>query len=323
MRRAAVLLLAAAVGLPLLVHAQAGRAPSDAAVTLGRTTIVNHGLDGVGRISASTIDPFGETFGSVSGLQITDWSRAADGSYTGVFNILPDRGYNGAGFLADYAARVTRVAFRFTPYTGAAPLGGGTIADEIARQRQIDMVGPMTSTRFAYVDPVSRERRTTTGLDPAGASLSLFGQPMPYVRSYMGPAAPGAAPSGPYPIEKLTIDAEALALERDGSGYIGDEYGPNIYYFDSSKTIVGAIVPPEAFRPHAPAHVLNFTSIGPPASGRRPNQGFEGVALSPDGQRLFALLQSSVVQDGDPAVNNQLSRHTRLLVYDVSVTHTP
>src|SRR5262245_20448213 len=42
--------------------------------SLGATTFVNQGLVGVGRLSASQIDPFGDSFGSASGLQITNWT---------------------------------------------------------------------------------------------------------------------------------------------------------------------------------------------------------------------------------------------------------
>ncbi|MFI5179083.1 MAG: esterase-like activity of phytase family protein, partial [Vicinamibacterales bacterium] len=84
-----------------------------------------------------------------------------------------------------------------------------------------------------------------------------------------------------------------------------------------------AIVPPPALQPHAPAGTLNFSSAATPVNGRRNNQGLEGVALSPSGTRLFALLQSAPIQDANPAANDQLSKNTRLLIYDVSGTPTP
>src|SRR5262249_27676749 len=117
-------------------------------------------------------------------------------------------------------------------------------------------------------------------------------------------------------------DSEALVLRSDGSGYVGDEYGEHIYYFNSQKQIIGAIVPPEAFLPHSPTNVPNYSSAITPLNGRRNNQGFEGVSLSPDGTRLFALQQSAAVQDSD-AANNQRAKNTRLLIYDVSTDHTP
>ena len=45
-------------------------------VTFGDTVFTNWGPQGVGRIDASLIDAFGDTFGSVSGLQIGNWTKA-------------------------------------------------------------------------------------------------------------------------------------------------------------------------------------------------------------------------------------------------------
>lgn len=45
--------------------------------------------------------------------------------------------------------------------------------------------------------------------------------------------------------------------------------------------------------------------------------GFEGLTLSPDGQTLYALLQSATIQDGGS--DKSTSRYTRLLAFDVSV----
>src|SRR5262249_44747689 len=88
------------------------------------------------------------------------------------------------------------------------------------------------------------------------------------------------------------------------------------------------IVPPEAFIPHHASHPPNTPFFGagtapslPNVNGRRINQGMEGVALSPDGTRLFALLQSATLQDSDDSQQNR--RQTRLLVYDVSAEPTP
>src|SRR5947207_449204 len=72
--------------------------PGNVTNTLGGTMVINHGLVGVGNISASSLDAFGETLGSFSGLQITGWTNRGDGSYSGVFNLLPDRGYNSGSF---------------------------------------------------------------------------------------------------------------------------------------------------------------------------------------------------------------------------------
>jgi hypothetical protein len=84
--------------------------PTDA-----NTGFLNLGLQGVGRVSASAMDAFGETFGSVSGLQISGWKLNTDGSYSGKFLTLPDRGFNSGSAYSDYKTRIQELDFTFTP----------------------------------------------------------------------------------------------------------------------------------------------------------------------------------------------------------------
>jgi hypothetical protein len=295
----------------------------DVSVNMGTTSFVNHGLVGVGRISATMLDSFGETFGSVSSLQITNWSGS--GTYTGTFNILPDRGYNNnnaGGFFSNYAARIQQVNFAFTPYMSAANIGGSDISTRIAAQSQISFTSPVSGTKFTYTDPNTGNGALTTGLDPgATGSARIFGKTVPYVINYAGQPTPGAPNQTFNNVNKLAIDAEGLVLKPDGSGYVSDEYGANVYHFNSSKQVVGVITPPPAVQPHGAGGALNFISTMGPADGRRNNQGLEGVALSPDGNKLFTLLQSATVQDSGPSQQNRF--HTRLAIYDVSGNATP
>jgi hypothetical protein len=294
----------------------------DVTATLGATTFTNHGLVGVGRISATALDSFGETFGSVSALQVTHWKRTGD-TYTGTFNILPDRGFNSGNFYAAYAARIQKVNFAFTPYTGSMGIGGTTLAEKVAAQNQITFTSPISGVKFSYVDPTTSTAVATTGLDPAASTALIFGKTLPYVIDYTGNQAPDSASTTLYAgIDRLPLDSEALILRADGSGYIGDEYAANLYYFNPAKRIVGVITPPAAIQPHDPIGTLNFNSNGAPLNGRRNNQGLEGAALSPDGTTLFALLQSATIQDSDSS-KDQTRNQTRLLVYDVSHTATP
>jgi acid phosphatase len=291
---------------------------------LGPTVFINRGLVGVGHISASARDTFGETFGSCSSMQITGWKTNGDGSYGGTLNILPDRGYNSGNFYADYAARINQVGFTFKPYYGSTNIGGTTDLDKLNAQTNQISFGPISGVKFTYYDPNTGSNSFTTGLDPGTNSTTLFGKTMPYVTTYIGQQSPSVTNLITYTgIDKLPLDSEALILKPDGSGYVGDEYGANIYYFNSAKVITNAIVPPPAMQPHSPTNVLNYTSATTPVNGRRNNQGFEGVSLSPDGTHLFALQQSACVQDSDFAANNQNAKNTRLLIYDVSTNPVP
>ena len=312
--------------LPAVLHAQFTvphiiTTSGDVVSVLGKNLFINHGLVGAGRIPASILDGFGESFGSVSGLQITDWAKIGDNSYAGTFNILPDRGYNSGTFFSDYAARIQRVSFVFTPHTGGA-IGGTDIASKLAAQNQIMMTSMPSGVKFQFFDVDTQPAVAHDRPRPDLGFTTLFGATLPYVVSFNGPNAPGGISTSHPGINKLPIDAEALVLKADGSGYFGDEYGANIYYFNSSKQIIGVVGLPEALRPRRTSGGNYYfgASTPDPIEGRRINQGFEGVALSPDGTRLFALLQSAAMQDSAAA---QTRLQTRLLVYDVSGGPTP
>jgi hypothetical protein len=299
---------------PQYLTPNTGSGPTNS--TLGSFTFVNKGLQGVGRIDASLRDQIGDTFGSVSAMQVGNWSRSGD-QYNGTFYTLPDRGRNdpAVNLFYDYAGRIQTVPFTFTPYTGAVPLGGTTVAEKRDAQNQI-VATYQSSTPFSYANPLSGGALTgTTGLNPGSFTSTLFGQPIPL-------APFQTINSVNVPVNKLALDAEGLILLPDGSGYVSDEYGPYVYRFDSSKQITGILGLPEALKPHTAAGSINFDSLAAPSNGRRNNQGMEGIALSPDGTKLFALLQSATVQDTNGS-QQQTRNNTRLAVYDLSGNPVP
>jgi 2',3'-cyclic-nucleotide 2'-phosphodiesterase (5'-nucleotidase family) len=262
--------------------------------TLGGVRVVNEGLVGVGRLSGNNLDEFGETQGAASGLFITDWAWSGS-QFTGTFQVLPDRGYNSGTIFSNYAARLHEVDFTFSPYYGAGPVAQGQINPTY-----------MNSTKFTYQDGATT--KFTTGLNVTGNG-SLFGQTVGTVTAANGPL--GA------PESLLSFDAEAVHLFEDGSGFVSDEYGTYIARFNPAKQITGITQLPASAQPHKPVGTLSFDSVGAPTNGRRNNQGLEGMSVSPDGTRLFAVMQSALVQDTNGA-NQQTRNHTRLFVYDVA-----
>lgn len=280
-------------------------------VTLGDVTLVNHGLVGVGRIDANATDAWGESLGSVSGLQIVDWKRTGPGTYAGSFYTLPDRGYNSSPNFSNYEGRIQKIDFTFRPEKT-----GGFNGKPVTQEQLTLSYNAGGSYKFTVTtaDGVN----TTTGLVPDSTTL-LAGKIVPFVTLSDGtanfPATGGVA------IHKLAIDPEALVLKPDGSGYFGDEYAAAIYHFNGAKQIDAVINPPAAAQPHKPVGNLVFSSEVSNVNGRRGNQGMEGVALSPDGTRLFGLMQSATIQDSGSG--NQGRRQARLFVYDVSATAVP
>jgi hypothetical protein len=257
-------------------------------VSLHGQAFVNQGLVGAGELPAGTVDFLGDTLGSFSSLQVApgSWKRVGD-HYEGVLWTLPDRGRNDptANLFFDYPARLERLRLRFTPGDGKVELipdGGLELRDY--------------------------NGKPFTGADPGAGTLVERGLTLP-------------APAGGVGAGKVSLDAEALQFTRDGGFYVGDEYSANVYAFDRDGRLRGVITPPPAIAPRSDGHP-DFGSLKPPATGRRNNQGPEGVSLSPDGRTLFVALQSALMQDS--ASGNAAGRmNTRVLVYDVSRAPAP
>ncbi len=288
-------------------------------VALGGTRFINLGLQGIGRVPSSSIDPAtGESLGSISDMQISGFTNNHDGTWSGVMSTLPDRGYNTTivnpaplpptVIFSNYAARINRYDFTFTPYTGTTP---------ITAQNQIAMTFG-GSTRFTYDHDGSPATPPvfSTGL-LANGSTTLFGATVPI-------ATGNTTQSDGTIANRLTLDTEGLVLDtrpgREGSGWIGDEYGAYIYHFNNAKEIDGEVPLPAALVPHAPVGTINFL-LDPPLNGRRINQGMEGLCQSPDGTTLFGLLQSATIQDSGSG--NQGRTNARLVVFDITGSDTP
>ncbi|MET0937444.1 MAG: esterase-like activity of phytase family protein [Luteibacter sp.] len=286
------------VGVPDLA-----RTPLPRSVEMDGTTYVDHGLVATGSLPAGTIDFLGDTLGSFSSLAIEPgtWKREGD-SYTGVLWTLPDRGRNDPehGVFFDYAGRVHR--FRFSMRVPKGSLAAGAV--------------PTPGTVALVVDG-GRALKDFRGKPFTGA------EPGKGVRTEKGIVLP--SPARGTGAGKISLDAESLQFTRDGGFYVGDEYAANVYRFDAKGRLTGIIVPPKAVRPLDADGKPDFTSLVPPATGRRNNQGVEGMALSPDGTRLFVVLQSALIQDTASREKGDASGRalTRVLVYDVGREAVP
>ncbi len=276
-------------------------AQSATSVTLNGSTFTNQGLQGVGRLSASLRDKFGETFGSMSAMQIDlhSWRRNADGSYAGTLYALPDRGYNVAA-TTNYIPRYNVLSLTFNPYTGTTA----------APQTQIGL------TLRDTVQFTDDKGTPFSGLDPASTGTGLTYRP-----------AANGLPNLPLTgTGRLALDPEGFVRAADGTIWVSDEYGPYIYHFTGDGKLLSAIAPPASLLPQRNG-ALNYGAAEStptnPTRGRQNNQGLEGLSLSPDGKTLWVALQSAAIQDLNASSTNTSRRNTRLLAYDVSNSAAP
>lgn len=248
----------------------------------------NHGLVGVGRISASAFDRTGngrqDSLGGFSAMAVDPSSlRYSSNQITGQLIGLPDRGFGDGS--TDYRPRLEFFDFSFTPAIGTGPFP----------QNQLRLTNSATRM-FTY-----RERGRWipfTGLDADDSGQTR----VPRAR----PDSPAAG--------RRSLDPEGLVI-LPGSGYwVADEYGPALYRFDRRARLQETLWPPDSFLPRIDGRV-QFTAQKPPESGRRNNRGFEGLTLTPDRRRLVAFLQSPLMQD---AGGSNRSQNTRMLEFDIA-----
>ena len=132
----------------------------------------------------------------------------------------------------------------------------------------------------------------------------------------------GLAPN-PSNVLGNAFDPEGLVvLPFNGHFLVSDEYGPSLYEFDRSGQFVRAFAMPDNLQPRA-GTTLNYTATPAPSgtltSGREPNRGLEGLALSPDGRYALAMLQNGTVEDGTVSGGTfARSLYTRILKFDTS-----
>lgn len=114
----------------------------------------------------------------------------------------------------------------------------------------------------------------------------------------------------------FSLDPEGFAVAPNGNFYISDEYGPSIYEFRPNGSFLRAFETPNNIVPRA-GSTPNYVD-GPPTltSGRQDNRGFEGLTLSPDGTKLFAVLQDPLVNEGSP--DGRRSRNVRIVQFDTA-----
>jgi len=88
------------------------------------------------------------------------------------------------------------------------------------------------------------------------------------------------------------LDPESVRRDRRGDLWFGDEFGPFLLHTDARGVVLEAPIPlPGVFSPDHPA--------APPAPNLARSNGFEGMAISPDGRTLYPTLEGPLAGDPD------------------------
>jgi hypothetical protein len=138
------------------------------------------------------------------------------------------------------------------------------------------------------------------------------GTPLPDFSFNVLPQAPAACGGDPTArlLTGFDLDPESFVRASDGSFWVGEEFGPFLLHVAAD----GRVLEPPVEVPGVRSPQNPFLKIADRSRADRPNlaasRGFEGVAIAPDGSRLYALLEGAVGND-DP-------QDLRIYVYDLT-----
>ncbi len=110
------------------------------------------------------------------------------------------------------------------------------------------------------------------------------------------------------------IDAEAVVRAPDGTFWLAEEYGPSLVHVAEDGHVLARYVPEGSGIAVTGYPVLE--TLPKPLHFRQKNRGFEALAISRDGSKLFALVQSPLAHPVIAASGG--SRIIRLAVVDAA-----
>src|SRR5262245_26417654 len=204
---------------------------------------------------------------------------------------ISDRGPGGG--VLDYATRVQRFTIDVNPVTG-----------KIANFR--------VKKTVKFTDPKGLLSAPTNGNVSQPVALNGLN--------------PGVLNGDPSKLGR-SFDPEGLVIDpRTGHLIVSDEYGPSVYEFSRKGKLLRVFETPANLIPRivgANSSVVNYVADrdGGVNAGRQDNRGFEGIAITPDGRRLYAVLQDPLMNEPPPN-NGRNGRNVRIVVFD-NDRHSP
>jgi hypothetical protein len=146
----------------------------------------------------------------------------------------------------------------------------------------------------------TRVQRFKLDIDPATGAISNFKVLQTVIfRDESGNPLDGIAPN-PKDVLGGALDPEGFVIHpKDGRFLVSDEYGPSLYEFSREGIRLREFVTPANLVPrNAASGTPNFADDTGNTAGKRTNRGFEGLAISPDGAFVYAMLQSAMLDEG-------------------------
>ncbi len=169
-------------------------------------------------------------------------------------------------------------------------------------------------------DYAPRVNQFTLGVNSTTGAISNFQQVQTVIfkdtaGTPLTGLAPNLIPGGNSATLGRSFDSEGFVRLANGNFLVSDEYGPSIYEFRPDGTQIRAFTQPANVQPkNGAANDFSGTSL---TSGRQDNRGYEGLTVSRDGSKAYAILQDPLVNEG--AQNDgRRSRNVRIVEFDIA-----
>ncbi|CAN0492962.1 unnamed protein product, partial [Phaeothamnion confervicola] len=111
------------------------------------------------------------------------------------------------------------------------------------------------------------------------------------------------------------LDTEGLVRLKDGSFWVGEEYGPSLVHIAADGKIIERLVPAGVDADLMGAGYKVTGSLPAILAMRQLNRGIEGIAISPDERFLYAIVQNPLANPDADAFKNAAA--TRILKLDL------
>jgi hypothetical protein len=111
------------------------------------------------------------------------------------------------------------------------------------------------------------------------------------------------------------LDTEGLVRLKDGTFWIGDEYGPSLVHVAADGKIIERLVPTGVDEDLAGATYKVTGSLPAILAKRQLNRGIEGIALAPDESALYAIVQNPLANPDADAYKKAVA--TRIFKLDL------
>jgi hypothetical protein len=184
---------------------------------------------------------------------------------------LSDNGYGAKANSADFLLALHRI----TPETDAATGDGATTYDE---------------TLFTFSDP---DHLIPWPIWRDGACRTAASLPAGY-----------ACPTADRQLTGWDFDPESLQVAKDGTLWVGEEFGPFLLHLNADGELIEAPIPTPGVR--SPSH----PTLGSAAANLPSSKGFEGMAISPNGKVLHPMLEGATAEDKAAGLEHDLRIYT-------------